>query len=446
MDAHELILRYLSGEATAAEVAELDRLLAADPALRRKLIFEAGTDAGLREIALERVAQPVSADQKIISPVFRPVAWFAAAAAVLLLAALGWTQFSRPPVIATLVSGENASWESSLPTTPGSALTAGYLKLTSGIATIQFKSGAKVVLEAPAHLVLETPMRGKLLAGSAVIDVPKQAIGFIMDAPGGYAVDHGTQFAVSVDATKNSSSFEVLKGEISVHNPATGQEVRLTGREGASISDKVMVTFDGANQEPAFAEPSRTMRIGTNGRADGVDRRNKHHKYFNPETLFVKQSEAHTWDMRAFFRFDVSKVDLQSVKSARLRLNLVPSGLGLAARLPLVNTFAIYGVTRADKEEWGSEPRWEDSPSPEAGVLLGTFDIPRSQQSGSVGIETTELLEFLKADADKKVSFVIVRETGLIGGEGKALTHAFATDRNPEASGPLLELTMKNSQ
>ena len=89
-----------------------------------------------------------------------------------------------------------------MPTTPGSALTAGYLKLTSGIATIQFKSGAKVVLEAPAHLVLETPMRGRLLAGSAVIDVPKTAIGFVMEAPGGYAVDLGTQFAVSVNAAE----------------------------------------------------------------------------------------------------------------------------------------------------------------------------------------------------------------------------------------------------
>jgi len=445
MNANELIYRYLSGEASEIELQELNRLLAEDASLRRKLIAEANTDAGLREIGLERFSQTASTKQKLISPVFRPVAWSAVAAAVVLLATLIWTQVSRPRVIATLVSGENAAWESPLPTAPGSALTAGYLKLTSGIATIQFVSGVRVILEAPAHLVLETPMRGRLLAGSAVIDVPKQAIGFIMEAPGGYAVDHGTQFTVSADPSKHSSSFEVLKGEISVHNPATGRAVRLTGRQGASISQSAMVTFDGANQEPAFAQPSRTVRIGTDGRADGVDRRNKHSKYFNPELLLVKQTETHTWDMRAFFRFDLSKVDLLSAKSARIRLNLVPSGWGLAARLPLVNTFAIYGVTRADREEWSVTPRWEDSPSPEDGLLLGKFDVPRSQQSGSVGIETAKLLEFLQADPDKQVTLVIVRETGLIGGEGKGLTHAFATDRNPEASGPLLEITMKDS-
>ena len=441
MDAHELIHRYLMGEATAEEVAELNRLLASDPALRRKLIFEAGTDAGLREIALERVAAPVSAERKIISPIFRPVAWLAAAAAVVLLGALGWMQFSRPAVIATLVSGEHAAWESSLPTAPGSALAAGYLKLTSGIATIEFKSGARVVLEAPAHLVLETPMRGRLLAGSAVIDVPKSAIGFIIDAPGGYAVDHGTKFAVSVTSAGNSSDFEVLKGEISVHQPATGREVRLKDRQGASISDGTMTTYDGASQEPVIAEPSPHLRIGTNGRAGYVNRRNKRGKHIRPEMLMVKQTESHTWDMRAFFAFDVSKVDLESVKSVRLRLNQVPSGMGLAARLPLVNTFAVYGVTRPDKEDWSSEPTWEDAPNVEDGVLLGTFDIPRSQQTGSFGINSDKLLEFLKADPDKQVTFVVVRETGLIDGEGKGLFHAFASDHHPEASGPLLEFT-----
>ena len=58
MNPNELILRYLHGEATDAEVAELDRLLACDPALRLKLIVETGIDAGLCEIARERASQP----------------------------------------------------------------------------------------------------------------------------------------------------------------------------------------------------------------------------------------------------------------------------------------------------------------------------------------------------------------------------------------------------
>ena len=58
MNPNELIQRYLHGEATDADVAELERLLASDPALRRKLIVETGIDSGLCEIARERASQP----------------------------------------------------------------------------------------------------------------------------------------------------------------------------------------------------------------------------------------------------------------------------------------------------------------------------------------------------------------------------------------------------
>ena len=71
----------------------------------------------------------------------------------MLLAALTWTQVSKPGVVADLVSSEDAAWESSLPTTPGSTLTPGVLNLRSGVATIQFASGAQIVLEAPVAYV-----------------------------------------------------------------------------------------------------------------------------------------------------------------------------------------------------------------------------------------------------------------------------------------------------
>ena len=76
----DLIHRYLSGEAGRGEVAELDRLLAGDPQLRTRFIDEAGTDAALREIALQRVAGGAAVD-RVVAPRFRPVPWAAAAAA-----------------------------------------------------------------------------------------------------------------------------------------------------------------------------------------------------------------------------------------------------------------------------------------------------------------------------------------------------------------------------
>ncbi|YCM43037.1 FecR domain-containing protein [Verrucomicrobiaceae bacterium 227] len=446
MNPHELIHRYLTGEATGAEVEELDRLLASDPALRQRLITEAGIDSNLREVALERMADPAPTEGKIITSPFRPLTWIAAAAAIALVSIFALSKFSQPPIIATLISGENASWESPLPTTPGSELTAGFLKLTSGIATIEFRSGARVILEAPAHLILETPMKGKLLSGSAMIDVPEAAIGFVMEAPGGYAVDYGTQFSVSVDSAGGSSNFEVLEGEIAVHHPTTGKEVRLTTGKGASTSGEAMVTFEGNDEEPNFTAASDFLRIGTQGHADYVIRNNRRGKHIHPDMLMAKQTNSVNWEMRSFFSFDISRVDLASVESVRLRLNQVPSGRGLATRLPLINTFAIYGITSPEKETWAQPPTWEDAPSTKDGILLGRFDIPRSQASGSVEISSGTLLEFLKNDPDQKVTVVLVRETGLISGEGKGLTHAFANDHHPEASGPHLEFALKASK
>ena len=441
MKPETLIQRYLIGEATADEVGELDKLLAGDPELRRRLVSEAAIDAGLREIALERIAdEQVPPSSKIARPAFRPVAWAAAAAVAGLVSVLAFSQFSRPEIIATLVSGEDAAWESPLPTAPGSELTAGYLKLTSGIATIEFRSGAEVMLEAPAHLVLETPMRGKLLAGSAVIDVPGSAIGFTIETPDGYAVDHGTQFAVSVDQAGHRSDFEVLDGEISIHLPATGEEVRLANRGSASISDRGLQAFEGPLPERDVRQKPRIIKIRTNGRATSIIKNNQRAKRLDPDLLMVKNVDGNSQERRSLIAFDVSGVDLDSVATARLGLKMVPSSVGFATRLPVENRFAIYGVTDVSRENWTTDCLWEDAPTPEDSVLLGEFMVRRSRQDKYCTVSGDALLEFLKADADGSVTLIIVRETGQIDGEGPGLVHAFASDSHPESSGPVLRL------
>ena len=88
---------------------------------------------------------------------------FASVIAATLVLAWGiqwwWMSSTKPNVVATLASSENAAWESVLPTTPGSKLPPGLLDLRTGIATIQFNSGANVIVEAPARLELVSSMR-----------------------------------------------------------------------------------------------------------------------------------------------------------------------------------------------------------------------------------------------------------------------------------------------
>jgi hypothetical protein len=271
--------------------------------------------------------------------------------------------------------------------------------------------------------------------------VPEPAIGFVLETPNGYVIDHGTQFAVNVAGDGKPSDFEVIKGEISVHLSSTGEEVRLTDQQSASIVDQTLTLFDGQLLERTLEESDHVVRVGTAGRATSVIRNNKRRKRFYPDLLMAKRGHSEGWDQRSMFSFEISGVELDSAKSARLRLNLVPSGIGFASRLPMTNRFAVYGLTNEAKRGWIIESHWEDAPGPEDGVLLGTFEIPRSVQRGSFGIENVKLLDFLKAHGDAPATLILVRETGQIEGEGPGLVHAFASDSHPEASGPILEFS-----
>lgn len=372
----------------------------------------------------------------------RMIQWSAVTTAIAILVAIGLILFSPADgeiLIATLASSENAAWESSLPTTPGSRLGRGVLNLRSGVATIRFASGAEIVLEAPSQLELVSAKQGKLLAGAAVINVPESAIGFVIETPEGFAVDHGTRFAVRVDEAGHQTDFEVLEGEIAVHFPQTGDEVRLTDfGQRATIANQSLSVVDSEVDDSDLEQWPDVIRIGTNGRAGSVRRDDK--RPLNPEILSVRRTSMTERGLHSFFAFDLSSINLEQARTARLRLNLVPSKWGYA-RLPQVSEFAVYGLTERKRDDWAVESSWVDAPKPEDGVLLGRFEVPRSQRTGSFGIQNQELLDFLKALRDGPVTLILVRETE-VDHVGHGLKHAFASDRHPEAVGPMLEFTM----
>ncbi|MFT5128312.1 MAG: ferric-dicitrate binding protein FerR (iron transport regulator) [Rhodothermales bacterium] len=435
---HDLIARLQIGQISDAEFAELEATLK-DSSEARALFRQAcRIDA-----QLQRQSEGL---QLLELPTERPkqrgiTAWLAAAV-VVLAAALLWLQTSRPAVIGTIASAEEAAWQSALPTELGSELTKGELTLASGIAMIRFRSGAELTLEGPAVLSLESPMRARLRAGVAIVEVPESAHGFVLETPNGHVVDYGTKFAVDVDLQGKRSNFELIEGEIAVHHPLSGNELRLVGRgKMARIADGELLLIDGELEQGV--ELAAAIRIGTNGRATSVHRQDRK-KAVTPELLSVKRTNMGKHDQRAFFAFDLSAVDLDAVATAQLRLNLVPSTRGFAGRLPVINQFGVYGLTNAAKADWKVGCLWAEAPSEEDGTLLGTFRIKRSMQPGSVGIDNAELLEFLRAHRDGSVTLILVRQTTQIEGAGPGMTHTFASDFHPEAVGPLLEFSLEN--
>ena len=450
MDPKTLIHQYVLGNLDEDAVKELDLLLGEDAELRRDFRLATHVDAALRESSIEHSideAQGHSAKrarEKWTTTNVSLVAAFSAIAATLLVVVGSLS--SNPKSIATLVSSENAAWESLLPTNPGAGLSAGTLNLKTGLAMIRFGSGAELTLEAPAEIELISAMRARLGSGAALMNVPESAKGFKLETPESTAIDFGTRFAVQVDHRSREATFQLIEGEIEIRHDASGKSIRLTeSGTGASISAESMQLVEASEEEgEAFIADESVVRISSHGRCGtAMPRSHKRAKFIDPELLMVKKSNTGNWDYRSFFEFDLAGIDLDAIQSARIRLNLVPSGRGVASRLPKVNRFAVYGLTNRTKARWKVESTWEEAPDPDDGMLLGRFEVLRSEKRGTFGIATSELLKFVRQRGTEPITFIVVRETKKIDGVGVGLAHAFASDKHPESVGPLLELRVE---
>ena len=148
----------------------------------------------------------------------RPFLWLSAAAALVFFCATLFLMADRrsDDFVATLIEAKDCRWAGSdLPTVEGAGLGTGTLALMEGMATIRFKSGATVTLEAPGILVVESAMKCRLLEVSVVADVPESAHGFTIDTQKMEVIDLGTRFGVTTTPLGNSNVF-VFEGEVKV--------------------------------------------------------------------------------------------------------------------------------------------------------------------------------------------------------------------------------------
>src|SRR5207244_4003347 len=123
---------------------------------------------------------------------------------------------------------------------------------------------------------------------------------------------------------------------------------------------------------------------------------------------------------KAYLRFDLASLRDRRLAEASLTLNFEATGFGYAS-LTGECTFAVYGLTDDTQDAWSGETlAWENAPafSPDAGtvdttkaVKLGTFTTPRGVVSGTFAIEGEALADFLNADANRRATLIIVRET-----------------------------------
>lgn len=447
----QLFTRLREGKAGQGDITELEQALHSDPALRSRyrarVRMEEELSAHFEQP--EEFVLPFEAAEKQLWYQNPTVKLTAIAAAIAFLAITAIFIREAPVVtVATLEKGSSAIWEVPPKQGEGSRIEPGEVSLASGMAFFRFDSGALVTLVGPASLVIETPMSARLLNGEALVDAPESAHGFVIKQPHGETVDLGTRFSVAVEG--DASTCEVLEGSVLIRHDVTDQEKQLSdgqvmtlNREGMTpLAYRPSREFAPENKKPLVLRSSREATVVSSNLRDG---------YVDDRMLLVKMEADSYMQRRALFNINLGDLRGSEIESARLNLNLVPSGLGFAAYLPETITFAVYGITDESREKWDSEnPKWEKAPGYIAGdenaingsevTLLGKFNTNRGQQTGRCTLETKQLLEFLRSDTTGMSGFLIVRET--YGISENSLVHAFASSQHPEASGPSLEVVL----
>ena len=469
-DLDRLIDRISDGTMTREEFSELEARLLADSELRRRFRSRMRLEANLHS---ECQATPTEILSPMMQAPSRPhLSRWAVAAVAGMAASLALAAFlafppadpGNPEFVATIVSEDGAAWSADGMVGEGARLVPGIMSLKSGLASLRFKSGAVVDLEAPVTIELQNPMRCRLSHGKAIFEMPESAHGFVVETPNGYAVDHGTRFAVALQEDSEQVEFGVLSGRISVHHDKTqasadvrtGDQVLLTPSGiGEAQNDGVAPTARSAN--------SSVLRFRANGSETSIVRGDMREDFLDPDSLFVKRDlpvpneenvDRVLWakDRRALIAFELERLDGRQVEQATLRLNMVSSGRGYATLLPERTRIEVYGIRDVPElESWNAgELKWADAPGSVGDgtemdgsevSLLGSFEIERSQLEGPVAFESPELTRFVNQDRTGVVGFLLVPVS--MPQEPWSLVHAFASSHHAEAAGPSLEIHTK---
>ncbi len=164
---------------------------------------------------------------------------FRAIAACLIVGLSLWLYFQTTSSVqvAKITNSYQAKWA----VEPDKIIHNSEYHLISGLAEIEFNDGAKVILEGPLEIKLESANGAFLKQGKLVAYIPSQAKGFTLRAPNVEYVDLGTEFAVKV-LPDGSSECHVIQGLVQIN---ANQTVEIkAGQAKGVLSDGNVIAKD----------------------------------------------------------------------------------------------------------------------------------------------------------------------------------------------------------
>jgi ferric-dicitrate binding protein FerR (iron transport regulator) len=223
----DLLSTLVQGDITPEQHARLEAILTADPEARRLYFDYLDLHLGLRQSHLAREeARPAEEMARRIRPRRRLPLIGAAAAAVIVAVVVATFVPHTSSADALLSRTAGARFYGASPT---AALETGReYALVDGTVELLFRSGAGVILEAPAAFAVRGPLRLDLKYGKGSVRLESPgAQGFAVETPLTRVVDRGTRFALEVDEA-GETEVQILDGAADVYPQAAGGATRLT--------------------------------------------------------------------------------------------------------------------------------------------------------------------------------------------------------------------------
>ncbi len=241
MNLDSLIHAEIDGEITPEQHAQLEELLRADWQARRRYLELADQHARLLQQPILTTGRLQKTTLKRPSRQWWPS--LTAAAAAIICAFIFWPQHASETEatsngVAMLSQTMDAKFTASA-LRSGDTIKPGTVKLSQGLAQIEFFSGATALIEGSAEIEILSAWEARCLSGRVRVHVPPAAKGFLMHAPGMKLEDLGTEFALNVK--DNASAVHVFDGEVIAHTsnqaPASlKQGMSLTSAKASTVS------------------------------------------------------------------------------------------------------------------------------------------------------------------------------------------------------------------
>lgn len=265
----DLVGRYLDGQASAEEVAQLEARMLADAPLRAEFLACARVDAAMRKALQSGGALAMlNPSRESRPPVWRSRWLPLAAAAAMLLA--GFLVLSSPEIskrlerraaVARFGQLDSCRWmDPATQVLGGDGVAAGQrVELAAGRAELHFANGARVTLLGPAIFEPRSQLSGFLTLGEVrVAAETENAKGFVVNTPTSNFVDIGTAFTAGVSAD-GLSRLEVTDGIVDVVLGSPENARRLRAGETMLVEPgekKILTRIEAGDGTAAFRFPT----------------------------------------------------------------------------------------------------------------------------------------------------------------------------------------------